>query len=103
MDLENIRNESSLIEFQFEYASQFSCKQSLGWRGTDITDAHEKSTKNQVVTEWYRYSKSGVMDKNRVFSLPWSWNCGILWIIGYEIWWYECSHSESLKLSVYFQ
>ena len=27
-------------------------------------DTHEKSTKNQSVTEWYRCSKCGAMDKN---------------------------------------
>ena len=25
---------------------------------------HEKSTKNQRVTEWYRYGKGGARDKN---------------------------------------
>ena len=36
--------------------------------------------------------------KCRVLVLPWSRDHGILWIIGYEIRWYECSHSESLTL-----
>ena len=33
-------------------------------RGTNISNTHEKSTKNQSVTEWYRCGKCGAMDKN---------------------------------------
>ena len=29
-----------------------------------IANTHEKSTKNQSVTEWYRYGKCRAMDKN---------------------------------------
>ena len=42
---------------------EFSCKQSLGWQGTDISNTHEKS-KNQSVTDWYGSVKYGAMDKN---------------------------------------
>ena len=47
-----------------EYASEFSCKRILGWWGTNIPNRHEKSTKNQSVTEWYRYGKCGTIDRN---------------------------------------
>ena len=83
-----------------EYAFEFSCKRSLGWRGTDIPNTHEKLTKNQSAIEWYRCGKcEAKMDKNVecLLALPQSRSCGILWIVGYEIWWYECSHSESLS------
>ena len=47
-----------------EYASEFSCKQSLGWWGTNIPNTHEKSTKNHSVTELYRCDKCGGINKN---------------------------------------
>ena len=46
-----------------EYASEFRCKQSLGWQGTNIPITHEKLTKNQSVTEWYRCGKGEAIDK----------------------------------------
>ena len=46
-----------------EYASEFSCKQSMGWYAWNA-HTHEKSTKNQSVTEWYKCVKCGAMDKN---------------------------------------
>ena len=46
-----------------EYASEFNCKQSLGWWGTNIPNTHEKSIKNQSVTEWYWCGKYGAMNK----------------------------------------
>ena len=79
-----------------KYASDFTCKRSLGWQRTNIPNTHEKSTKNQSVTEWCRCGKYGVMDKKCHF-LPQSRSRGIVWIIGYDIRWFECSHSESLK------
>ena len=53
------------------------CKQSVGWRGTDIPNKHEISTKDQSVTEWYRYGKCGAMNKNvsacvATKSKPWN-------------------------------
>ena len=47
-----------------EYASEFSCRRSLAWWGTYIPNTHEKSTKNQNVTEWCRCDKCRAMDKN---------------------------------------
>ena len=32
--------------------------------GSNIPNTHEKSTKNQSVTEWNRCGKYGAMDKN---------------------------------------
>ena len=48
--------------------------------GTDVVN----------VVEWTK--------KCRVLVLPWSRSCGILWINEYEIRWYQCSHSENLRL-----
>ena len=66
-----ISRESSILDIRLcsEYVSEFSCKQSLGWRRTHIPDTHENSTKNQSVTEWYWCGRSGAMDKN-VDCLP---------------------------------
>ena len=47
-----------------EYASEFSCKRSLGWWGTNIFNTHETSTKTQSVIEWYWCGKRGAIDKN---------------------------------------
>ena len=57
---------NSIIDVRLcsEYASDFSCNRNLGWEGTDISNTHEKSTKNQSVTEWYKCFKCGTMDKN---------------------------------------
>ena len=61
-----IFEKSFIVDFWLcsESASDFDSKQSLDWRGTDFPSAHEKSTKNQSVAEWYRCGKCGAMDKN---------------------------------------
>ena len=83
-----------------EYASEFNCKQSLGWWGTNIPNTHEKSIKNQSVTEWYWCGKYGAMNKKcRMLVLPQNWSHEILWIIGYEIWWMQ---STRLFLHIFF-
>ena len=40
--------------------SEFSCKWSHFWRGTDIPN----TKLNESVTEWYRCGKCGAMEKN---------------------------------------
>ena len=44
-----------------KYTSDFTCKPSLGWQGSDIPNTHEKSTKSQSLTKWYRCGNCGVM------------------------------------------
>ena len=46
------------------YAFEFRWRWSVGWQGTKIPDTHEKSTKNQSVTEWNKYGEYGAMSKN---------------------------------------
>ena len=79
-----------------EYTSEFSFKQSLRWRGIDIFNTHEKSTKNQNVTELYRCSKCGAMNKN-VDGLC----CHEVEAVeNFELLDMRCSHSESLSKPV---
>ena len=61
-----IFEKSSILDVPLwsEYASEFSCKRSLGWWGTDMKNTYEKSTRNQSVIEWYRCGKCGAMNKN---------------------------------------
>ena len=33
-------------------------------RNCDISNTHEKSTKNKSITQWYRCSKCGAIDKD---------------------------------------
>ena len=58
--------ESSVLDIWLcsEYASEFSYKQSLGWWRTNIPNTHEKSTKNQSVTDLYRWDKCEGINKN---------------------------------------
>lgn len=42
----------------------FSCKWSLDWWGTDVSNTHENLAKNQSVTELHRCGKCGAMGKN---------------------------------------
>ena len=79
-----------------EYTSDFSFKQSLRWRGTDISNTHEKSTKNQNVTEWCRCSKCGAMNKN-VDGLCCHENEAVEY---FELLDMGCSQSESLSQPV---
>ena len=47
-----------------EYASEFSCKRSLGWRETDILNTHKSLTENQSNTKWHRCGRCGAMSKH---------------------------------------
>ena len=48
--------------FSKQYETEF--KRRLGSQGIGIPNTHEKSTKNQSATEWYRWGKCGAMDKD---------------------------------------
>ena len=62
----NSLTKSSILDVQLcsKYTSEFKCKQSIFWWGINIPNMHDKSTKNQSVSEWYRCSKCEPMDKN---------------------------------------
>ena len=98
-NLLNIFAKSSILGVQLrsKYSSEFNCKRSLFWRETYIPNTHEKSTKNQG----YWTVKCRAMFKNverlcchKVKVVEY------LDLFRYEIWWYECGQSESLKLPV---
>ena len=61
-----ISTKNSVVDFRLcsECTTDFSCNQHLGWQGTNISNTHEKSTKDKSVTEWDRCGKCGTMDKN---------------------------------------
>ena len=52
----------------------------MGWQGTDTPNTHEKSTKNQKISELYRCGKCGAMDKS-----------------------VECLHCHEVKSEEYFE
>ena len=52
----------------------------MGWQGTDTPNTHEKSTKNQKISELYRCGKCEAMDKS-----------------------VECLHCHEVKSEEYFE